>query len=104
VPVADEIARALRALDVEDLGYHALVDQAPTILALYRAREERVSLTLEYVTDPAMSPLKRFVSNMKDAIAYFGFRAVIRGRVRASPSRSRGPGTVGSSRRIAFVD
>ena len=38
--------------------------------------EERVSLTLEYVTDPAMSPLKRFVSNMKDAIAYFGFRRV----------------------------
>jgi hypothetical protein len=38
--------------------------------------EERVSLTLEYVTDPSMSPLKRFVSNMKDAIAYFGFRRV----------------------------
>jgi hypothetical protein len=38
--------------------------------------EERVSLTLEYVTDPAMNPLKRFVSNMKDAIAYFGFRRV----------------------------
>ena len=41
--------------------------------------EERVSLTLEYVTDAAMSPVKRFVSNMKDAIAYFGFRAVFRG-------------------------
>lgn len=38
--------------------------------------EERVSLTLEYVTDPSMSPVKRFVSNMKDAIAYFGFRRV----------------------------
>ncbi len=38
--------------------------------------EERVSLTLEYVTDPSMSPVKRFVSNMKDAIAYFGFRTV----------------------------
>ena len=38
--------------------------------------EERVSLTLEYVTDPAMNPFKRFVSNMKDAIAYFGFRRV----------------------------
>jgi hypothetical protein len=38
--------------------------------------EERVSLTLEYVTNPAMSPVKRFVSNMKDAIAYFGFRRV----------------------------
>ncbi len=38
--------------------------------------EERVSLTLEYVTDARMSPVKRFVSNMKDAIAYFGFRTV----------------------------
>ncbi len=44
--------------------------------------EERVSLTLEYVTDPAMSPVKRFVSNMKDAIAYFGFSAVFGGAAR----------------------
>ncbi|MBI1848267.1 MAG: 2OG-Fe(II) oxygenase [Candidatus Rokubacteria bacterium] len=41
--------------------------------------EERVSLTMEYVTDGSMSPGKRFVSNMKDAIAYFGFSAVFRG-------------------------
>jgi phosphatidylglycerophosphate synthase len=38
--------------------------------------EERVSLTFEYVTDPHMHPWWRFVSNMKDAIAYFGFRQV----------------------------
>ena len=38
--------------------------------------EERVSLTIEYVTNARMTPLKRFVSNMKDSIAYFGFRAV----------------------------
>src|SRR6185503_6319698 len=37
-------------------------------------REERVSLTLEYVTDPAMTPLKRLFSNLKDAFAYFGVR------------------------------
>jgi hypothetical protein len=42
--------------------------------------EERVSLTLEYVTDASMTPAKRFVSNMKDAIAYFGFRSVFRRR------------------------
>jgi hypothetical protein len=48
--------------------------------------EERVSLTLEYVTDPRMSPVKRFVSNMKDAIAYFGFRTVFRGSVRGVTS------------------
>jgi alkylated DNA repair dioxygenase AlkB len=42
--------------------------------------EERVALTLEYVTDGRMNPLLRFVSNMKDAIAYFGFKAVFRRR------------------------
>jgi hypothetical protein len=40
--------------------------------------EERVSLTLEYVTDPTMHPVKRLFSNLKDAVAYFGFRAVFR--------------------------
>ena len=50
------------------------------------AGEERVSLTLEYVTDPHMAPVKRFVSNMKDAIAYFGFRAVFARR--ATPDGS----------------
>ncbi len=38
--------------------------------------EERVSLTLEYVTDPAMTPAKRLFSNLKDAVAYFGFKSV----------------------------
>ncbi|MGV0103133.1 2OG-Fe(II) oxygenase [Nostoc sp. DSM 114160] len=40
--------------------------------------ERRIVLTLEYVTDTRMGMLKRFVSNMKDAIAYFGFRQVFR--------------------------
>jgi hypothetical protein len=44
--------------------------------------EERVSLTLEYVTDARMTPMMRFVSNMKDAVAYFGFRAVFGGGAR----------------------
>jgi phosphatidylglycerophosphate synthase len=39
--------------------------------------ELRVSLTFEYVTDPTMHPWWRLVSNMKDAIAYFGFRQVL---------------------------
>lgn len=38
--------------------------------------EQRIVLTLEYVTDTSMGMFKRFVSNMKDAIAYFGFRQV----------------------------
>jgi len=40
--------------------------------------EMRVSLTFEYVTNPNMRPWRRFISNMKDAIAYFGFRQVFR--------------------------
>jgi alkylated DNA repair dioxygenase AlkB len=51
--------------------------------------EERVSLSLEYVTDPAMSPARRFVSNMKDAIAYFGFRSVFGRGPRGRDGRAR---------------
>ncbi len=40
--------------------------------------EERVVLTLEYVTNPEMGALKRFVSNMKDALAYFGPGVLLR--------------------------
>jgi hypothetical protein len=40
--------------------------------------EMRVSLTFEYVTNPTMRPFQRFISNMKDSIAYFGFRQVFR--------------------------
>lgn len=45
-----------------------------------RHGEERVSLTLEYVTDPRMARGWRFISNMKDAIGYFGFRRTFRRR------------------------
>lgn len=41
--------------------------------------EIRVSLTFEYVTDPGMRPWRRVISNLKDAIAYFGFRQLLRG-------------------------
>ncbi|WP_420994704.1 HalD/BesD family halogenase [Cupriavidus sp. 30B13] len=43
--------------------------------------EVRVSLTFEYVTDPGMRPWLRFISNMKDAVAYFGFRQVFKNLV-----------------------
>lgn len=36
----------------------------------------RVTLTFEYLTATHMRPWRRFVSNMKDALAYFGFRQV----------------------------
>ncbi len=42
--------------------------------------EERIVLTLEYVTDPRMSPIRRAISNLKDAMTYFGFKEVMRSR------------------------
>jgi hypothetical protein len=56
------------------------------------AGETRVSLTFEYVTDPAMHPWRRVISNMKDAVAYFGFRQVFRRAFRraAKPGAARG--------------
>ena len=41
-----------------------------------KENERRIALTMEFVTDPTMHPVRRFVSNMKDAIAYFGFKQV----------------------------
>ena len=38
--------------------------------------QERVVITMEFVTDPTMHPWRRFVSNVKDAFAYFGVREV----------------------------
>lgn len=35
---------------------------------------ERIVLTLEYVTNPVMRPVKRFISDLKDRMMYFGFR------------------------------
>jgi hypothetical protein len=39
---------------------------------------ERIILTVEYVTDRKMGAFKRFISNMKGAIAYFGISALWR--------------------------
>ncbi len=41
--------------------------------------EERVILTMEYLTDPTMTPINRITSNVKDAIAYFGVKQVFFG-------------------------
>ena len=41
--------------------------------------EERIVLTMQYVTNQGMGPFKRLFSNMKDAVAYFGLRSLIRG-------------------------
>ncbi len=41
--------------------------------------EERVALTMEYVTTQDMGRFKRLYSNLKDAFAYFGLKAVFKG-------------------------
>jgi len=41
------------------------------------SREERIVLTMQYVTDQAMGPFHRAFSNLKDAFAYFGPAALI---------------------------
>jgi len=53
--------------------------------------ERRVSLTLEYVTDPKMHFGWRVISNMKDAFGYFGFRQVFRRRRRPTDPKPDAP-------------
>ena len=48
--------------------------------------EKRVSLTFEYLTDVPMRFGRRLISNMKDAVAYFGFRQVFRGTAKSERS------------------
>ncbi len=52
-----------------DKLWHAVTPLGP--------REERIVLTLQYVTDQEMGPFQRTFSNMKDAFAYFGPAALI---------------------------
>ncbi|MCX5723356.1 MAG: hypothetical protein NTX84_02325 [Nitrospirae bacterium] len=50
--------------------------------------EERIALTMEYVTNPEMGTFKRLYSNLKDSFAYFGLRTVFKRALTAS-KRSR---------------
>ncbi|MCX5762114.1 MAG: 2OG-Fe(II) oxygenase [Gemmatimonadetes bacterium] len=43
------------------------------------AGDDRVVLSLEYVTDRRMGAVQRVISNVKDAVAYFGIRSLLRG-------------------------
>lgn len=54
-----------------DKVYHAVT---PT-----KANEERFMVSMQYVTSGDMNPFMRFVSNMKDSIAYFGLKQVFLG-------------------------
>jgi len=53
--------------------------------------ERRVALTFEYVTDPRMNAGARWISDLKDAFAYFGFRQVFRRRAPGGPRSGREP-------------
>ena len=64
-----------------DSVYHAVTP--------IRANEYRYMVSMQYVTTGEMNPFMRFVSNMKDSIAYFGPKEVFLGRKRkrkADPS------------------
>jgi hypothetical protein len=54
-----------------DKLYHAVTPLGPG--------EERIVLTMQYVTNQGMGHFKRLFSNMKDAFAYFGIRSLIPG-------------------------
>jgi alkylated DNA repair dioxygenase AlkB len=45
-----------------------------------KAGESRHMVSMQYVTNGEMNPFLRFVSNMKDSIAYFGLKEVFLGR------------------------
>jgi alkylated DNA repair dioxygenase AlkB len=49
---------------------------------------ERIMLSMEYVTNPTMGAFQRCLSNLKDAIAYFGVSALVRGRRGARHTRT----------------
>src|SRR5262245_34698067 len=53
-----------------DKLWHAVTPLGPN--------EERIVLTMEYVTNPEMGAIKRLYSNLKDSFAYFGLRAVFK--------------------------
>lgn len=63
-----------------DKLWHAVTPLGP--------EEERIVLTMEYVTNPDMGPFKRLYSNLKDSFAYFGLRGVFK-RAFSSSGRSR---------------
>ncbi len=51
--------------------------------------ERRVVYTMEYVTSQEMGRVQRLYSNLKDAVAHFGIRALLRGRGHARDLQAR---------------
>jgi hypothetical protein len=61
-----------------DKVYHAVT---PT-----KAGETRYVVSMQFVTSGEMNPFMRFISNMKDAVAYFGLRGVFGAGNRKPPA------------------
>ena len=49
-----------------------------------KAGETRYVISMQFVTSGEMNPFMRFISNMKDAVAYFGLRGVFTAGKRTS--------------------
>jgi hypothetical protein len=77
---AAEIDAALDRLDVAALEHGVSPSQEG---------ERRVVYTMEYVTSQEMGRVQRLYSDLKDAVAYFGIRALLRGRGRTRARRTR---------------
>lgn len=83
------VARVHKGKDVTEIG-ETRIPMEPGTMAVFNGdklwhavtpmgtKERRVILTLQYVTDQRMGPLKKLFSNMKDAFAYFGPAALMR--------------------------
>jgi len=81
--LALRVGRGTLVLFSGDKVYHAVSPLG--------AGEHRYIVTMQYVTTGRMNPFMRFVSNMKDSIAYFGLRQVFlggRGRKTGRPALS----------------
>jgi alkylated DNA repair dioxygenase AlkB len=63
-----------------DKVYHAVTPVQPN--------EFRYMVSMQYVTTAEMNPFLRFVSNMKDSIAYFGIKEVFFGGKKGNATRS----------------
>jgi alkylated DNA repair dioxygenase AlkB len=61
-----------------DKLWHAVTPLGP--------EEERIALTMEYVTNPEMGAFKRLYSNLKDSFAYFGLKTVFKQALIRKPS------------------
>jgi hypothetical protein len=75
VSLSMKIAPGTLVLFNGDKVYHAVT---PT-----KAGEARYMVSMQYVTNAGMNPFMRFVSNMKDSIAYFGLKEVFLVRKRS---------------------